>query len=119
MLSRRSLLLLSSPVRRALCRVPDYAEEEMSFVHRSMYPKKDRILFSLANALHEAKLRGEGTRVTPEALRTMCYTGTKLPEDDIEALLQSASPPPGEDGLVDASDFVATVAKQLSPPQPT
>ena len=92
---------------------PEWAEEEQGFLHKSMYPKKDRILFSLANALHEHKLIGGDTRVTPHELRSLCYRGTKLPEEDVEALLASAAPAPDADGLVDCNAFVATVAKQL------
>ena len=92
---------------------PDYAEEETGFLHKSMYPKRDRISFSLANALYEHKMTGGNARVTPEELRAMCYRGTKLPEEDIEALLKTASPPPDADGLLDTSVFVATVARQL------
>ena len=77
---------------------PDFAEEEMSFLHRSMYPKRERILYSLANALHEQTMTGEGTRLTPADLRTMCYRGTKLPEEDIELLLKSSSPAPDAAG---------------------
>ena len=98
---------------RRLCRTPDYAEEELAFTHKSMYPKADRILFSLANALHEQKMTGGGTRVTPDDLRALCYKGTKLLEEDIETLLKSAAPAPGTDGLVDAGEFVAKVAQQL------
>ena len=85
----------------------------MSFLHRSMYPKRERILYSLANALHEQTMTGEGTRLTPADLRTMCYRGTKLPEEDIELLLKSSSPAPDAAGLVDIKDFVANVARQL------
>jgi hypothetical protein len=92
---------------------PDYAEEETGFLHQSMYPKRDRISYSLANALYEHKMQGGSARVTPEELRAMCYRGTKLPEEDIEALLKTASPPPDADGLMDTSVFVATVARQL------
>ena len=92
---------------------PDYAEEETGFLHKSMYPKRDRISFSLANALHEHKMTGGNVRVTAEELRAMCYRGTKLLEEDIEALLRSATPPPDVDGLLDTNTFVATVARQL------
>ena len=85
----------------------------MSFLHRSMYPKRDRILYSLANALHEQMLTGGGTLVTPADLRTLCYRGTKLPEEDIELLLKSSSPAPDAAGLVDIKQFVANVARQL------
>ena len=34
-------------------------------------------------------------------------------EEDIEALLKTAAPPPDEEGLLDTSEFVATVARQL------
>ena len=71
LLARRSLLQLSQtrlPAARLLCTNrpgsgpsdPDFAEEEMSFLHRSMYPKRDRILYSLANALHEHARQNSG-----------------------------------------------------------
>ena len=92
---------------------PEYAEEETGFLHKSMYPKRDRISYSLANALYEHKMAGGKARVTLKELRAMCYRGTKLPEEDIEALLKTAAPPPDEEGLLDTSAFVATVARQL------
>ena len=46
-------------------------------------------------------------------LRTLCYRGTKLPEEDIELLLKSSSPAPDAAGLVDIKQFVANVARQL------
>tara|TARA_B110001452_G_scaffold265434_1_gene270073 strand:+ start:176 stop:451 length:276 start_codon:yes stop_codon:yes gene_type:complete len=85
----------------------------MSFLHRSMYPKRERILYSLANALHEQMMTGGGTLVTPADLRTLCYRGTKLPEEDIELLLKSCSPAPDAAGLVDIKQFVASAARQL------
>ena len=81
-------------------------------LHKPMYPKWDRISFSLAK-LYEHKMTGINARVMPEELRAMCYRGTKLPEEDIEALLKTASPPPDADSLLDTSAFVAIVARQL------
>ena len=94
-------------------RLSELSEEALGFRHKSMYPQRERIMFSLANALREHELDGSGGPLSMEGLREFCYRG-KLQDDEIEVLLSAAKP--GADGLVDLGQFVKTVASELLPP---
>ena len=109
-LSRLSRLSSSGP------RISELGEEEAQFRHKSMYPQRERILFSLAYELrqHEESNGGKNPPISMQALRELCYRGTKLQDEEIELLL-SAAEPIDESGEVDLSHFVSAVAHTLLP----
>ena len=108
------MLRCAARLTRGLSRLSELGEESLNFRHKSMYPQRDRIVFSLANALREHELENGSAPLSMDGLREFCYRGTKLQDDEIEILLSAAKP--GDDGRVELAQFVKAVATELLPP---
>ena len=78
-----------------------------------MYRQRDRILYSLANELHLRQIEGQCDVVSTEELRGLCYRGTKLTEEDVNALMRIADLHRNGEGNVILSEFVREVASRL------
>lgn len=100
--------------RRALSGTgDDLGEETTAFLHRSMYPQRERILYTFANALHERQhANGTSELVSTEEVRQICYRGTKLQDQEVDVVVALADPD-GETGLVDLGAFVQKLADTL------
>jgi len=95
-------------------RFAEVAEETTQFRHRSMYPQRERILFSLAYSLHEHQRLSGHTMVSLKELRTLCCQGTKLMDEEVDVLLSVAKS--DADGQVDFEHFVGRVSELLQKP---
>ena len=86
-----------------------------------MYPQRERILYSFANALHERELFGDSTRVNRDQLKDICLRAAKLQEEDVELLIDhTAGKIAGEDFTdVCLREVCAKVAELLPPPPET
>ena len=107
-------------VSRPLC-IGLSEEDPTKFRHRSMYPQRERILYSFANALHERELFGDSTRVNRDQLKDICLRAAKLQEEDVELLIDhTAGKIAGEDFTdVCLREVCAKVAELLPPPPET
>ena len=95
-------------------RISELAEENGGFSHKSMYPQRERILWSLAYALHSHQgEHGGSSMISAADLRVVCYRGTKLRDDEVEVLLTAAAP--DLEGNIDFGEFVSSVAALLEP----
>ena len=99
---------------RSLCILSTEASPQ--FTHKSMYPQRERILYSFATSLHERQLEGRDDRVSLEELRLLCYRGTKIGDDEVDLLVAFASKDVQHDDTVSLSAFVRRVATELLPP---
>jgi hypothetical protein len=104
---------------RRLCSdsLSELGEEASAFRHRSMFPQRERILWSLAHELHQHQLTHGDTMVSLAELRALCYRGTKLADEDVELMLTAATPT--QDGRVDLSQFVSRVASRIGVEPPS